>query len=83
MFPFSETDSAFDGYIMLLTRYSFIRFYLVGKFLYNKQDNKENIVGFIQSFSKTVEHHKTYLVDSLDYITKNGLDNTEFAITLL
>ena len=40
MFPFSETESIFDGYIMLLVRYSFIRFYLVGKYLYNKQDNK-------------------------------------------
>lgn len=83
MFPFSETDLMFHGYIMLLTRYSFIRFYLVGKYLYNKQDSKENIVEFIGVFSKTIEHHKTYLVHSLDYITENGLDNIEFAKTLL
>ncbi|PRR83569.1 flagellin lysine-N-methylase [Clostridium vincentii] len=83
LFPFSETESIFDGYIMLLTRYSFIRFYLVGKYLYNEYDSKENIVKFIQSFSKTIEHHKTYLVDSLDYIKENEFDNMEFAKILL
>ena len=41
LFPFSETESIFDGYIMLLTRYSFIKFYLVGKYLYNNGDYKE------------------------------------------
>lgn len=83
IFPFSETESVFDGYIMLLTRYSFIRFYLVGKYLYSEQDSKENIVEFIQSFSKTIEHHKSYLIDSLEYIKENEFDNMEFAKILL
>jgi len=83
IFPFSESKSIFDGYIMLLTRYSFIRFYLVGKYLYNKQESKESIVDFIQSFSKTIEHHKSYLIDSLEYIKKNEFDNIEFAKVLL
>ena len=83
LFPFSETESIFDGYIMLLIRYSFIRFYLVGKHLYNKYDSKEDIVKFVQVFSKTIEHHKTYLVDTLDYIKENEFDNMEFAKTLL
>ena len=52
MFPFSETESIFDGYIMLLIRYSFIRFYLVGKYLYNKHDSKEDIVEIYSSFLK-------------------------------
>lgn len=83
LFPFCETESIFDGYIMILTRYSFIRFYLVGKYLYNKQDSKEDIVKFIQGFSKTIEHHKTYLVDSLGFIKENEFDNMEFAKILL
>ncbi|MBU3133728.1 flagellin lysine-N-methylase [Clostridium gasigenes] len=83
MFPFSETESIFDGYIMLLIRYSFIRFYLVGKYLNNKQESKEDIVRFIQSFSKIIGHHKTYLVDLLNYMKENKLDNIEFAKTLL
>ncbi|MBW9150572.1 flagellin lysine-N-methylase [Clostridium sp. CM028] len=83
MFPFSESESIFDGYIMLLVRYSFIRFYLVGNYLYNKQDNKENIVEFIQSLSKTIEHHRTFLIDSINYMKENKLDNIQFAKTLL
>lgn len=83
LFPFSETESVFDGYMMVLMRYSFIRFYLVGKYMYNKYDSKEDIVKFIQIFAKTIEHHKTYLVDALDYIKENEFDNMEFAKTLL
>ncbi|MBK5240682.1 flagellin lysine-N-methylase [Clostridium sp.] len=83
MFPFSETESIFDGYIMLLTRYSFIKFYLVGKYLYNNEDSKEDIVGFIQIFSKIIGHHKTYTVDVLNYIKVNKLDNMQFAKILL
>ncbi|HEY8889553.1 MAG TPA: flagellin lysine-N-methylase [Clostridium sp.] len=83
MFPFSESESIFDGYIMLLIRFSFIRFYLVGKYLNNKQDSKENITEFIQTFSKTIEHHRTYLVDSINYIKENKLNNIEFAKILI
>lgn len=79
MFPFSETESMLDGYIMLLTRYSFIKFYLVGKCLYNKQDSKENIVEFIQVFSKVIGHHKTYTVDVLNYLKENKFDIIEYA----
>lgn len=83
IFPFNETKSIFDGYIMLLTRYSFIRFYLVGKYMNNKYDCKESMVEFIQAFAKTIEHHKTYLIDSLNYIKLKEFDNIEFAKILL
>ncbi|MBZ9632811.1 flagellin lysine-N-methylase [Clostridium sp. FP1] len=83
MFPFSVTELMFDGYIMLLIRYSFIRFYLVGKYLYNKQDSKEDIVEFIQVFSKIIGHHKTYTADVVNYIKENEFDNIEFAKILL
>lgn len=83
LFPFSETESVFEGYIMLLIRYSFIRFYLVGIFLFNKEASPNNVVRFIQVFSKTIEHHKTYLVDVLDYIKKNQYNNMKFAKKIL
>ena len=68
---------------MLLKRYSFIRFYLVGMYLKDKCNSKEDIVELIQAFSKTVEHHKSYLVDSLAYIKRQEFDNMEFAKLLL
>lgn len=83
LFPFSETKKVFDGYIMLLVRYSFIRFYLVGIYLCNKSESKEEIVRLIQVFSKTTEHHKTFLADTLRELKGNEFDNIEFTKTLL
>lgn len=79
MFPFTESEEMFDGYIMLLTRYSFIKFYLVGKYLNSEEESKENITEFIQVFSKVIGHHKTYLVDVLRFIKGREFDNMEFA----
>lgn len=83
MFPFNEVMSFFDSYMMLIIRFSFIRFYLVGLYLDNEEERDENIVGFIQIFSKTIEHHKSYLIDSLHYIKRKEFDNMEFAKTIL
>ncbi|MDZ4992490.1 FliB family protein [Clostridium perfringens] len=92
LFPFCEIESIFDSYIMLLIRYTFMRFYLVGMYLYNKSKeedkankalSKEEVVRFIQCFSKVVEHHKTYLVDLLNYIKEHDFNNLEFVKTLL
>ena len=83
MFPFNEVLSFFDSYMMLIIRFSFIRFYLVGLYLNNREENDDNIVEFIQVFSKTIEHHKSYLIDSLHYIKRKEFDNMEFAKTIL
>lgn len=83
MFPFNEVMSFFDSYMMLIIRFSFIRFYLVGLYLYNKEERDKNIVELIQVFSKTIEHHKSYLIDSLHYIKRKEFDNMEFAKTIL
>lgn len=83
MFPFNEKESIFDGYIMLLMRYSFMRFYLVGKYIEERKDSKEDIVRFIQVFSKTIEHHRSYLTKSMRHIKEKEFNNIEFAKTLL
>ncbi|WP_348521803.1 flagellin lysine-N-methylase [Clostridium sp. BJN0001] len=83
LFPFSETESPLDGYVMLILRVSLMRFYLTGLFLYNKQESDDNIVKFIQNFSKTLEHHKTYLIDILTYIKDKEFDNIEFIKSLI
>jgi len=82
-FPFSENDIIFDGYIMMLVRFSYIRFYLVGQYIYNGQISKENIVRSIQSLSKEIEHNEKYLKNILLYIKEYGLDNKRFARILL
>jgi lysine-N-methylase len=83
LFPFSESDCMFDGYILLLFRYSLMRFYLVGKYIYNGKDSVEDMVEFIQLFAKAVEHDKNYRSDILEYIKENSYDNMEFAKMIL
>lgn len=83
LFPFSESDYMFEGYIMLLFRYSLMRFYLVGKYIYNEKDSKEDMIEFIQVFIKAVEHDKNYRSEILEYIKENSFDNMEFAKMIL
>ena len=83
LFPYSESDSMFEGYIMLIIRYSLIRFYLVGKYKYNKMESSDDIIKFIQVFSKAIEHDKNYMGEILDYIIENRFDNIEFAEMLI
>lgn len=67
LFPFSESDVIFDSYIMMLVRFSYIRFYLVGQYLYSGEISKENTqIRSIQSLTK-IEHDKTYLKDILKF----------------
>lgn len=83
LFPFSESESVFEGFIMLLFRYSFIRFYLAGKYMDEQIETEEEIIKTIQIFVKTIEHHKNFLVDVLESLRENEFDNMEFAKTLL
>ncbi len=61
----------FDGYILLLFRYSLMRFYLVGKYIYNGKDSVEDMVEFIKVFVKAVEHDRNYRSEILEYIKEN------------
>ncbi|WP_252230452.1 MULTISPECIES: flagellin lysine-N-methylase [unclassified Clostridium] len=83
LFPFSESDFMFEGYIMLLFRYSLMRFYLVGKYIHNGKDSVEDMIEFIQVFIKAVEHDKNYRSEILEYIKENNFDNMEFAKMIL
>lgn len=61
LFPAAEGESAFDAFTLLVTRYVLIRLHLTGIAAHRGQLTEGEAVSFIQAFSKTVEHHKTYL----------------------
>lgn len=82
-FPFSENQNLFDGYVMMVIRYCFIRFYLAGIGVSEGKLTKNNVVTMIQVYTKTVEHHKTFILDLLEYIKEEKLDNMAFIASLL
>lgn len=83
LFPFSESDYMFEGYIMLLVRYAFIRFYLVGQYIIKGYEDIEDIIKLISLFARDIEHDKTYMNNISEYIEENEYDNLEFANKLL
>lgn len=83
IFPFSESDMIINDYIMMLVRFSYIRFFIVGEYLYDHQISKEKIIRVIQSLSKEIEHNKKYMKGILKYIKEYQLDNKRFIGILL
>lgn len=82
-FPFSENDIVFDGYVMMLVRFSYIKFILIGQYIYNGEISKGNIVRLIQALSKEIEHSEEHLKNILLYLKEYELDNKRFAEILL
>ena len=83
VFPFSDTRCMFDGYMMLIMHFLWIRFYLAGVFKYNKKASPEDAVMLIQVLTKTIDHHKTFLDDLFHEIKNSEYDHMEFVKALL
>ncbi|MDA3812399.1 MAG: flagellin lysine-N-methylase [Spirochaetaceae bacterium] len=82
-FPFSENQNMFDGYVMLIVRYTFIQFYLAGIAAQNGKLTKDDVVLMIQTHTKIINHHKTFLINLLQEIHRKQYDNREFISLLL
>lgn len=82
-FPFTENQSVFDGYLMLVLRYSFLRFYLTGIGSAKGNILEEDVILLIQVYTKVIEHHKTFIIDLLQELKLKEFDNMEFITKLL
>ncbi len=82
-FPFSQTYAMFDGYMMLVVHFIWLRFYLAGVFKHNKTASLEDAVRVIQVVTKTIDHHKTFLQDIFDELKENEYDHMAFVKALL
>ncbi|PKM52316.1 MAG: FliB family protein [Firmicutes bacterium HGW-Firmicutes-7] len=83
VFPFSATHCMFDGYMMLIIHFLWIRFYLAGVFKHNKEASPEEAVLLIQVLAKTLDHHNTFLDDLFHELKDNEFDHMEFVKALL
>ncbi len=80
LYPFSEPGTPLDSYKMLVTRFSLIKLYLSGISQSLGNITEDNVVDFIQAFSKTVEHHHTYLERISDTLLSSKMINIEYSI---
>ncbi len=83
LFPAAEGESAFDAYTLLVIRYVLIRLHLAGIAAHRGGLTEAEAVAFIQAFSKTVEHHKTYLETLSRHMARRRYNTLEHLRQLL
>ncbi|MGL5647242.1 MAG: flagellin lysine-N-methylase [Clostridium sp.] len=67
LFPFSEIESIFDGFVMIIVRYLLFKKY--------KCESEEDNILVMQKLSKILNHNKNYTSEILNYVKDNELDN--------
>ena len=84
LFPARPTTSPFENYITLVVNYSAIRLYLVG--IAGARKEKfciDDVLKFIQSFSKAIEHSSPLLESIRNYFKEKQLDSMAMMTILL
>lgn len=75
MFPLNTDGNYMREYSYLVLHYALIRMHLVGIKAYQKENFNENdIILFIQSFSRNVGHNKDYLKKVYKFLEENSLN---------
>lgn len=82
-FPFNINQDQFDGYLILIVRFVFIKFYLSGLAFKNGKLTKEDIISMVQVHTKIVNHHDTFILQTLENVKDKDFDNLNFVNTLL
>ncbi|MCK8060340.1 MULTISPECIES: flagellin lysine-N-methylase [unclassified Fusibacter] len=83
MYPFSEQGDPYAGYTMLVVRVFLIKAVLIGLCANKVTLTPTLAVEVIQSFSKTLEHHKTFMNDLLQQLMESGSDELKYLSKLL
>ncbi len=78
LFPFTEADQVWDAYMMLFTRFAIIKVQLIGIAGFRGELTDETVVAYIQSFSKVIEHHRTFVEKAVSHQKKNGFSKLAF-----
>lgn len=76
MFPINNDGNYMREYSFLILHYALIRLHLVGIKEHQKESFDENeIVSFIQSFSRNIGHNRGYLMKVYKFLEENHIDN--------
>jgi len=83
LFPFGESLSIFESYVLLVVHYSLIKLHLIGMSSYHHGLTTEIVIKLIQSFAKAVEHNPQYLKSVIDLLKKNDVTNLAYMVILI
>ncbi|MCT4631621.1 MAG: flagellin lysine-N-methylase [Firmicutes bacterium] len=83
MYPFSEEGDPYAGYTMLVIRIFLLKAVFAGLCASGKNLDIDYVIFVIQSFSKTLEHHKTYTSEFLYYMMEAEEDDLQFLMRLI
>lgn len=75
MYPFSEEGDPYAGYTMLIMRYLMLKVLLAGILASGEELNIELLMNLIPSFSKTLEHHKSFMTTTLNEMMASEEDD--------
>lgn len=81
-FPLTKRNNIFEEYILLCVYYSFIKFNLIG-LSSEKELTKDEIINFIQVFSKAIEHDSQYIKILHERFKEDSLDNMAYMSILI
>ena len=84
LFPVSNGKDALQNYVTLVINYSIIKTYLIGMAgsLKEKFDT-EHVLQLVQSFTKVIEHSKSYTNQVQEFLRKHGFDQLAHMAILL
>lgn len=84
LLPFGSYHTLFDNYVMLVLHFALIKMNLIGMArFYRSEFSVDHIITLIQSFSKTVEHHKVYLDHAYKLLAQNGYTTMAYMAILI
>jgi len=83
LFPFKDTLSVFEEYVLLVVHYSLIKLHLIGMSAFHHGLTTDIVIKLIQSFAKTVEHNPQYLRAVIDLLNKNEVTNLAYMVILI
>lgn len=82
-FPFNINQEQFDGYLILIIRFAFIKFYLAGIALENSKITKDDVISMVQTHTKIINHHDSFIFETLNTIKDKEFNNLDFTNIIL
>ncbi|WP_342600376.1 flagellin lysine-N-methylase [Psychrobacillus sp. FSL H8-0483] len=82
LFP-NDQPRLFDSYVMLIVNMALIKLHLIGMANTHKGLTTDIVLKLVQSYSKTIDHNASYLVNVRDILKESGYSTMAHMVVLL